>query len=110
MRSLLIGLLIAANLLALVVFLGLRQYAHGKHDEEAKGVYAQLVERGLLDEAKVQAYADSHRGWHPKERLNSISDPRGFIDIFCVSASVLGVVNAISFVCILVSWKNGRAA
>ena len=78
-------LVIALNLVAIVLLIGLCQYAHGYHEVDVADAYQGLVSRGLLDESKAEAYAKDHHGWNPKDRLHSIGDPDGFVlDIFIV--------------------------
>lgn len=76
---------VVLNLAAIVVLVGLRQYAHGYHDKNVADAYDGLVSRGMLDGEKADAYARDHNGWSPKNRLRSIGDPDGFLqDIFVV--------------------------
>ena len=87
-------IVILVNALAIFILFGLRQYAHGYHRVEAENVYDGLVIRGLFDEAKLAEYAAARSPWHPKERLNAIGDPSGFVQIFFVTSVGVCVFNA----------------
>jgi hypothetical protein len=80
-------IIILLNLIAIFALVGLRQYAHGYHRMETEDAYQGLVSRGLLDEAKSAEYARLHNGWHPRQRLQSIGNPDGFVQ----SIFVIGV-------------------
>jgi hypothetical protein len=99
MRTSLKWLVVALNLAAIILLIGLRQYAHGYHDADVADAYQGLVSRGLLDESKAEAYARDHHGWNPKDRLHSIGDPDGFVqDVFVVGViACIGNTAAILF-------------
>jgi hypothetical protein len=73
---------VAANLFAIFVMLGLRSYAIGRHNVDVEDAYQGLISRGLLDESKAEAYAKEHNGWNPKDRLDDISNPAGLSKIY----------------------------
>jgi hypothetical protein len=87
-------IVILLNLAAVFALVGLRQYAHGYHRMEAEDAYQGLVSRGLLDEAKSAEYARSHNGWHPRERLQSIGNPDGFVQVIFVVGVAACILNS----------------
>jgi hypothetical protein len=96
MRTSLKWLVIALNLAAIVLLLGLRQYARGQHEADVADAYQGLVDRGLLDESKAAAYAQAHHGWNPKDRLHSIGDPNGFVQWLFVVGTIACIGNCIT--------------
>ncbi len=87
-------IVIAINLAAVCVFVGLRQYAHGYHNVDVEDAYQGLISRALLDDAEAAEYAQAHNGWHPKERLRSIGHPDGFVQVLFVGGVAVCLINS----------------
>jgi hypothetical protein len=94
-------ILVFLNVAAILVLIGLRQYAHGYHRMEAEDAYQGLISRGLLDEKKVEEYARLHNGWHPRERLASIGSPDGFVQNIFVVGVAACAINAVAVLMML---------
>src|SRR5208283_4534968 len=81
MNTVLKWIILTANIFVIIGLVGLRQYAFGQHEADVNDAYQGLINRGLLDESKVEIYAKEHNGWNPKDRLNSIGNPDGFVQM-----------------------------
>jgi hypothetical protein len=81
MNSVLKWVILTANIFVIIGLVGLRQYAFGQHVADVNDAYQGMISRGLLDENKVENYAKEHNGWNPKDRLNSIGNPDGFVQL-----------------------------
>ena len=96
---------IAANVFAIILFLGLYQYAHGRHTMEVEDAYQGLILRGLLDEGKSEAYAKDHNGWNPKDRLQDIGNPDGFVSMLSMLGFGVCIFNVVAIL-VLTRKKN----
>jgi hypothetical protein len=83
---------VAANILVILLLVGLRVYARGYHAVSVEDAYQNLINRGVVDEAKVQAFIKD--GWNLKERLRFIGNPDGFLQMFFVIAIGICAVNS----------------
>ena len=87
-------LLILVNVAAVAGFLALRQYAHGFHRVQVESAYRALVNGGLFDEPRAAEFARTHNGVHPRQWLQQISNPNGFVNVLVLAAVAVCLVNS----------------
>ncbi len=107
MRTVLEWVIVALNVLA--ILFGLRQYARGQHDADVADAYKGLISRGLLDESKTETYAKAHNGWHVKDRLHSIGDPDGFVQMLFAVGIAVCVGNIVAILLLSIN-RDGLSA
>lgn len=87
--------LVTANILVVAALFLLRGYAHGYQHAEADNVYQNLIDRGLIEETRMDAYAKANKGWHLRDRLQRIGHPDGFVQMFFVAALSMCLFNTL---------------
>jgi hypothetical protein len=64
---------------------------------QAEDAYQGLISRGLLDEAKVDAYARDNNGWHARDRIRDNSQIQlAFADDIYWLALVILIGNSVA--------------
>jgi hypothetical protein len=100
--------LVILNLAAIFVLFSVNQYARGHHRAEVDWAYQGLVKQGLLDDAKAEEFAQSHKGWHPRKFLESIGNPEEFVQVLFVIGAGACVFNSFGIL-VLAARKRDRA-